>query len=441
MDFLFQSALNKLTGYKQKRFLLAVSGGVDSMVLLHFFKKAGLLFDVAHCNFQLRGKDSDGDELLVKEKCHAFGIGLHIKKFDTLIEQKEEGGSIQMIARKLRYDWFNELAKTYSYDYIVTAHHLNDQIETFFLNISRGTGIGGLKGIALINENLFRPFIQISKNEIVEYAQKNSIDFREDQSNSSNKYKRNLIRNKITPLFEELNESFVSSMAQSIDHLKQANDFIETNMQKDFEALVVSQNNGFIINIDKLLKLEPLSFYLHYFLKPFFFNKEQVLAISESIIDKKINNTFLSQDYELIIDREDLLIQKRKITDQPEIFQIKKTDSFVTYPLSLSFEHISSFNRSLTGQNIAQLDKDKLTFPLTLRKWKAGDTFSPLGMGKKKKKVSDFLNDQKLDSFTKREVFVIESGDEICWVVGYRVSDLFKVKNSTTEILKITLTH
>jgi len=440
MDQFLKNNLNLIPQYKQKKFLLAVSGGVDSMVLLHLFKKHDLSFEVAHCNFQLRGIDSDNDELFVKEVCEINNIKFHIKHFDTKRIESSSKDSIQMIARKLRYNWFKHLCKEYTIDYIVTAHHLNDQIETFFLNLCRGTGINGLKGIEVLKDRLFRPLINVSKENILSYSKLNSISFREDESNLSTKYKRNLIRHKIIPLFEELNASFSSSMENTLAHIKDSNSFLEQSIKERLKPLIREENEQILIDLNALKKFNHLSLHLFYALTPFGYNRSQITLIVDGIHNNSVGKWFYSKSHQLLIDRSIIIITKNIKNVKNDTVVIKKTDTSVTYPVHLTFEDIDSFNKSLTKQHIALLDKSKLTFPLTLRNWKHGDSFAPLGMGKKRKKVSDYLTDEKIDSFTKRKVFVLESGNEICWIVGYRLSELFKVTSSTNKILKITLT-
>lgn len=420
------------------KFLLACSGGIDSMALLFTFKKLNLNFGVAHCNFQLRGKESDLDEELVKNSCN--DIPFHLNKIDLKTYKETYNASTQMAARETRYLWFNELANEFSYDYIVTAHHLNDQIETFFLNLARGTGIEGLTGINEFNGKVYRPMLNILREEIELFAKQNNITYREDESNSSLTYKRNKIRHQLIPLLKELNPSFEETMLNNINILEATNSIYKNNVDSVLNSgIIKTKGEDFFVSIAKLLENKNAQQYLFEYLRRFNFNSTQVASIYTIIKDDFISGKiFESSSHKLLIDR-DYIIISPPLNETNYTLEIKKEDKIVTNPIKLSFDNVPNENIKINpNKKIAYLDYDKLSYPLKLRKWKQGDYFYPLGMNNKKK-LSDFFIDNKLSILEKEATYVLTSNkDEILWVVGQRVSENHKVTSETKNILVIT---
>ncbi len=433
-------SLNQLTDFKQCRFLLAVSGGVDSMVLLQIFNSLKLDFSVAHCNFNLRADESDLDEKLVRETCELIEVEYFVKQFETMGYKNEKGISTQMAARDLRYNWFAELVKEKKVDFIVTAHHLDDNIETVFLNLARGTGIRGISGMEISNGEIFRPMLKISKKEIVAYAVNHQIEYREDASNASNDYKRNKLRNQILPLFQELNPSFVETMGNNISQLREVNNFYKKSIGKELKNIVKNSiNSNTKISTKSLMESTLPKLSLYEILSSYEFNSTQAeevfLVLSNA---NSVGKEFISPSYRLIVDRNELIISPKK-SEKEESILINNGEKFVTYSNKLSLKRlpVSSIELNSDSKN-AFLDADKIKFPLLLRRWKKGDRFCPLGMVGKKK-VSDFLIDEKISRIEKDEVFVLETNGNICWLVGYRIDDNYKITPNTKNVLKLTL--
>jgi len=430
--------INAVPNIKQAKFLLTVSGGMDSMALLHCFTSLNLSFGVAHCNFQLRGKESDLDEELVTNTCK--NLPFYVQKINIKKHIELNNMSTQMAARETRYAWFEELANKHQYDYIVTAHHLNDQIETFFINLSRGTGIEGLSGIASFNGKIYRPMLNIARSEIESFVLENNIKYREDESNSSLKYKRNKIRHELIPLFKELNPSFEETMLGNLNILKNTADIYKEQLNYVLGSKIINKKENQInININELLKTRNPQQYLFEFIKQYNFNSSQSDSINKVInTDFTPGKIFKSNSHKLLIDREYLIITTNKV-DKKEGCKIKKEDKNVTYPIKLSFDTLPNSEIKINPDaNLAYLDYDKISFPLEVRKWRQGDYFYPLGMTNKKK-LSDFFIDNKLSVLEKEATYVLTSKDEIIWVVGQRVSNAHKVTSGTKNILIVTL--
>lgn len=433
-----QHNLKELNVSKNSKFILAVSGGVDSMVLLDIFHSARLNFVVAHCNFGLRGQDSERDQELVTGICEVKGITCFVKQIHLDQYKKTAGVSTQMAARDLRYSWFKELMALHHCDFLVTGHHLNDSIETALLNIARGTGIEGIKGIPMISNDLFRPLINTSKSELRKYAKVNQVLYREDKSNSSNDYKRNKMRNEVLPIFEEINPNFVGTMKNNLSHFREAFEFYKISMDAMIASISVTNEKGLSIRREELLQCNNSSLVLFEALKSFGFDRSQVNDILESISKGHfVGKEFFTQSYRLLIDRSLIFVQR--IEEQKnEIITIKNQNKVETFGLELTFNQFPMGDFDLlTDSKFAFLDADKLTYPLELRKWQQGDRFRPFGM-RGKKKVSDFLIDKKLSRIEKENTWVLLSNNQIFWVVGHRIDDSFKLTDSSKTVLKIT---
>jgi len=425
---------------KKDKLLLAVSGGIDSVVMMELFSASGFDFAIAHCNFKLRGEESDKDELFVKGLAKEKKAKYFVKEFDTREFAEKNKLSIQMAARQLRYDWFESLIEKEGYSYYASAHHHDDQIETFFINLFRGTGISGLHGIKPKQGKLIRPLLFANRNDIETYATKNEIAFREDSSNKKTDYLRNNIRHNLIPGFQKIKPDFSDVMNQNILRFSQAEQIYRKEIEAQKKKIILIENKLVKIDIAQLEKLEPLETYLYEFLIPFGFSNSSTVDIIDSLSSES-GKKFFSDSHVLIRDRDYLLIRKKN-NNQGEFnmeYEIFLEDHFIFEPIKLrlgKFEISHDFSFS-DDEKIASLDFDKLTFPLIVRKWKEGDYFFPLGMNNKKL-LSNFFIDNKFSLFEKEDTWLLISDDNIVWVIGHRIDNRFKVDKSTKNIFQIT---
>lgn len=423
------------------RILLAVSGGIDSVIMCELFHKAGIPFGIAHCNFRLRGKESDTDEQFVEELAVKYNVPFHSISFDTDIYAKKNKLSIQEGARKLRYEWFEKICSEFNYTYISTAHHQDDSIETFLINLIRGTGIAGLHGILPKQGKIIRPLLFTNKEKITAYAKKNRLDHREDSSNASDKYLRNKIRKSVLPALKKLNPAIDTVLLRDIEHLKDVEQIFRQEIARQRKKIVRVKNATVYISISKLQQLDPLPAYLFELLIPYDFNAATVEKIVNSLkgIPGKI---FFSPSHRLIRDREELIIQEREELLLPEEILIvtEKQKKAEAGNLKLSFTKLPAGTKFSRSEKSASLDFDLLQFPLSIRKWKKGDSFQPIGM-KGRKKLSDFFIDRKLSLAEKENTWLLISGNEIAWVIGQRIDDRFKITAKTKKIYFAELTE
>lgn len=432
-DFIIE---NKLFSSNDK-ILLTISGGIDSIVMLHLFVNAGYNCGVAHCNFHLRGNESDGDEEFVANLSEKYQLPYHKVDFETEKYASENKLSVQMAARNLRYQWFEEIRQSCGYDYIAIAHQKDDEVETFFINLTRGTGIHGLTGIKCKTGKIVRPLLFATRDEIVLYAAGNKFNYREDSSNKSVKYMRNKIRHIILPAFNQMNLNFNNTVLSTIEHLKDTETIFNLDIQKKWDYCIIQDNSEIKINISRLKELKPLKTYLFEFLYPYNFSIETVCDIINSL-DSQPGLVFLSSSHRIVLDREYLIMNELCVDDlNLKSVTIKtgtksiETEDYVIF--MKNFERPPNFTIPRISA-IACLDADKLKSPLILRNWEPGDSFTPLGM-KGKKKLSDFLTDIKLSLPEKEKVKVITSENQIIWIVGYRIDDRYKISNSTKRIV------
>lgn len=408
---------------KGKPCLLAVSGGIDSMVMCHLFHEAGLPFAIAHCNFQLRGKDSEGDENFVAAYAKKHGIPFYTNRFS--IPGKS---NIQETARHLRYEWLEVIRKEHSYTLICTAHHLDDSIETLLFHILRGTGIAGLRGIPIANQQVFRPLLFAYRAEIDAYAKRNKIKYRTDKTNARELYQRNRIRKYLVPLMEKIQPGFRRNAVSTMEHIAGAEQVYKDAVWSLFNEITELKNESVHIHKAKWLAAEHRSILLFEYLSAFGFNAEQVRTIAAGV-HAQPGRLYRSATHSLLNDRTHLILSPLRKEVREEEVLIREDFSQLEKPLSLAF--YAGRNLKPTPRR-ALLDRAKLRFPLLLRPWKAGDYFYPTGMSGRKK-LSDLLTDLKVPRTEKQGIFVITSGEQIVWVVGMRVDRRFASTEQTTD--------
>jgi tRNA(Ile)-lysidine synthase len=428
-----KNLLKNFQAIASKKILLAVSGGIDSMVLAALLQKSKLHFALVHCNFKLRNEASDSDQKFVEKYGAENNIPFFTTSFDTAAFAKDLKLSTQVAARKLRYAYFYEILQRENYDFVATAHHLDDSIETFMINLSRGTGIEGLTGIPLQNDQIIRPLLDFSRKEIENYANKNHVLWREDASNATDNYMRNKIRHHLTPILRELNPSFSNSFGQTLKNLQQAQNLMDDASRMVYKKVVEDAADYKKINLLELMQLPNYQAYLYQWLQPLGFTAwEDIYHLAEAETGKVI----FSENFELLKNRDHLIIApKNKLINKE--FQIKEGISEVNFDIKLLFCKVSEPFYS-TNKTIFVAD-EKLHYPLTLRRWKTGDLFNPLGMNGKSKKVSKLFKDEKRSRIEKENTWLLCSGTDIVWVIGLRADERFKIDDKTKTVLQIDL--
>ena len=417
------------------KLILALSGGIDSMVLADLLLKAKVEFVAAHCNFHLRGEESDGDEKYVREYAERHGIQCFVKHFDTEQYAAEQGISIEMAARDLRYAWFEELRQQLDYNKIAVAHHADDQAETFFINLLRGAGLRGLKGMQPQNGVIIRPMLWASREQIHQYAIENSITWREDHTNAETVYLRNKIRNQLLPVFDELHPEARQGLYKSLEHLSSENELYRELLNERLAQVVEQEGDVMTLKYSSLLTSHFSLQLLFEWLRQYNFNTDQCHFIFEAM-ETGIGNQYYSPTHQLVIGRNELQLSEIKSVSDEEI-RIEVGEEKILSPIYLRFSQVERTSDFIIDKspNVAQLDAEKIQFPLTLRHWRHGDRFHPLGM-KGSKLLSDFFVDQKFTEAQKENVFLLVTADnQILWVVGHRIDDRFKVTSETKSIL------
>lgn len=415
---------------KGDRTLVTVSGGRDSVVLCELFHKAKFPFAIAHCNFQLRGEEANDDEIFVMKLALKYKVDFFSNRFETKKFADKNKLSIQEAARVLRYEWFEEVRSKNGFDFIATAHHKDDELETFFINLIRGTGIAGLHGISVKRGAIIRPLLFTDRAKIDAFVKKNKLQFREDSSNASDNYLRNKIRHKVLPIFEEINPSFRNTLSEEISRLSEVekiyNHFIEVSKKQTLS------NNS--ISISALKKSPFASVLLYEILKKYQFNSDVAEKVFNSL-DSESGKQFFSPTFRLVKDRQNLIIAKRNSAKTKNEFAISLKVKRLITPLKIELSQVeNSENFKIPKDSkIACLDFEKLKFPLALRKWREGDFFYPLGM-KQKKKISDFFIDIKLSLPEKENTWLLCSGSDIVYVSGKRIDERYKVGKETETI-------
>lgn len=419
---------------EQPACLLAVSGGVDSMVLVDLMQKCGFHFGIAHVNFQLRGADSDDDQELVKSLSEKLNVRFHTTHLNAREKAEEPGISLQMAARELRYQWFQSLMKKEGYSFLLTAHHANDQVETVLYNLAKGSGLKGMRGMLPVYQTIFRPLLPFTKAEIMEYAQQQGLNWREDVSNATTKYSRNLLRHKAIPVLKEINpqlEKTVSRMTQRLAALEEILDFAATEWKA---SVFQPAGKGWFLSSEKLQALPQPNWLLSHWLQEFGFSEADAIDIWEQRA-QQTGKKYETEGFQLFKEREGWTLVPKN--DEPFYFEVAQIPFELKLPAgSLKFQEIPS-DEVVFGKDssFAYFDLEKLVFPLSIRKWQEGDRFQPLGM-KGHKKVSDFLTDKKVPAHLKNTVLVLESNGKVVWVIGYQASEQFKISSATTQVLK-----
>jgi len=420
--------------FASDKVLIGVSGGIDSTTLCHILIGLGYKIEIAHCNFSLRGNESDEDELFVKSFAQNYQVPFHSIRFDTLNEARLKGMSIQMAARELRYNWFQMLLEQNQLNKIVTAHNANDNIETFFVNISRETGLKGLTGMPIKNGNIVRPMLEITRNEIEQYALKNKIAYREDSSNASTKYTRNKIRHEIVPVLKQINPTFEYNMKKSLQHLNDTFQLFESLLQPLLDTFYIEKNDTSILDKEKLKTIQQAGVFYELF-QPYGFHSQQIEKIRDCL-EGIPGKQFESENYQLLIDRSHVIIEKKKALGNDTYF-INDFNDIEHLPIKITIAYIKN-NSIVKNPTFACIDERKIQFPLQLRKWKQGDKFMPLGMNQYKK-LSDFFIDQKINCFEKENIWVLCSEGSIVWVAGIRIDEQYKVDEKTRAQWRIAL--
>lgn len=415
---------------KNAKILLALSGGLDSMALLHLLHNSGYHIEVAHCNFNLRAEESDEDARFVAQICESLKLPLYIKRFDTKAYAQKQGVSIQMAARDLRYNWFEELRSEKGLDFIATAHHADDLVESVLINLSRGTGIKGLQGIKALNAHLIRPLLFTDREVLEFWVNRQGISYREDSSNASTKYSRNKIRHHVVPVLKEINPSLSTTFGQNSLRFEGAESNLNFFYEQERAKLLVQKGEKLHIDL-KILKKYPSPIdVLFYFLADYGFNDWYAI---QNLVSSNSGKSILSSNHQLLKNREELILAPVEDKTQELYFVTERQTKLLT-PVDLRLSVLSAKNYTISkDSSVAAIAYDKLQFPLCVRKWKRGDVFYPIGM-KGKKKISDFFIDKKLSLFEKENTWLLCSGDDIVWVIGYRMDDRFKLVENSQKV-------
>lgn len=455
-EFLIQNNFANI----HKKWLVAVSGGLDSVVLCHLCYSHKIPFTMAHCNFQLRDQESERDEAFVRVFAKTLNVELLVKQFDTKKYAADKNMSIQVAARALRYNWFDEIIKEARSkklaqekdkkaemqappstnhplpSILATAHHADDNLETVFFNLFRGTGIRGLRGILPVQQQIIRPMLNMHKPEILEYATANGLSWVEDSSNASDKYSRNFIRNQILPMIKEILPAAEKNVVKSLEQLREAEMLYEQAIELHKKKLLELKGNEIHIPILKLAKSKPLNAILFEILKPYHFTALQTQGAA-ALLESETGSFIVSTTHRIFKNRNWLIIAPLQ-TELAQHILIEKGEETINFlEGQLMLKQLPTANHQLsTATEMAQLDATHITFPLILRPWKTGDYFYPLGM-QKKKKLSKFFIDKKIAKTDKEKIWVIESNKKILWVVGHRIDDRFKLTDNTKDILEL----
>lgn len=402
------------------------------MVLAHLCSSCNMDFSIAHCNFNLRGEESDRDEELVRGLAKHLGRDIYVTRFNTMEYVARHRTNVQLAARELRYAWFSKIMKDKGIKTLVTAHHANDSLETFLINLSRGTGIEGLTGIPSLTDTLSRPLLQFSRADILCYAQEHSLDWREDASNQNTKYLRNNIRHNIVPKLMELHPNFLENFLKTQEYLGQTQQLSQNHISQIRDNIFIKEDGVEKVGVATLLALSPTKAYLYYFFKDYGFTQwEDINGLLTAISGKEVHST----THRLLKNREFLMLKPKTKNDGLD-YSIHEGENNIHLPIKLDLKEVAALGE--TSPKVLYVDKEKLKYPLIVRKCKKGDYFYPLGM-KGRKKVSKFFKDQKMDIFSKENQWLLCSDNNIVWIIGKRADDRFKITANTKNIIKISL--
>lgn len=425
---------NQLFG-REDNILLAISGGRDSVLMAHLFRAAGFRFALAHVNFQLRGAESDEDEVFCHDLAEQLEVPFFVERFDTKTYADHHHLSIQMAARHLRYHWLEQVRLNHAFDYIATAHHQNDSAETVLLNLVRGTGVSGLHGILPKREQLIRPLLCFTREEIASAVEEAQLPFREDSSNLSTKYARNKLRLEVIPKLKELNPSLEQTFAANQRRMADLEELLHLRVEELRPALMQESPNGeIILSLPQLKALRPVRTLLFELFRPYGFT-ETVLDDLMASWDGQPGKIFCSATHQIVLDREKLILTALPTGAIAEV-QLEAGQKHLSWAgevFAAGALPIEGFKLQ-TDASKAQLDADKLRFPLTLRSWKTGDVFQPLGMSGQKK-LSDYFIEHKIPLHRKKQIGILQNGNgDIVWVVGMRIDERYKVSENTKKV-------
>ncbi|MGY8919114.1 MAG: tRNA lysidine(34) synthetase TilS [Flavobacteriales bacterium] len=424
--------INEFPFLFNNKILIATSSGVDSVVLCNLCNDLGLDFSIAHCNFSLRGEESDEDAKFAEALAKLLNVDFYLKKFNTISYKENSGLSTQMAARELRYKWFDDLL--INYDCLLTAHHLDDQLETFLMNLSRGSGLGGLLGIPIMNKKKIRPLLSFSKNQIVNYARENNISWREDSSNLSNDYLRNEIRNNVIPEFKKSAPDLLKNFNKSLNYLKNSKSYIQEKINETSKKIIFDEGHQVKYDIKEILRLDNLKMYLFEFFHKFGFNQ---LTDIENILTSQSGKQILSKTHRIVKDRDFLILEEISNMSFVSIDVGSDAAQVDTIYGSLFFNLSLNFEKSVDPSSV-YVDLGKLVYPLRVEVYSKGMEFIPFGMSGKKS-LSKFFKDKKLSIIDKNRSLVLVNGNnELIWVVNQRMDDRYKITESTSRILKIS---
>lgn len=425
----FENHLHKNFPFlKDKKIVIACSGGLDSMVLADLLIKLHYGVALAHCNFSLRGSESDGDEVFVNKYGEDKQLKVHTKRFDTHAYAETHKISIQLAARELRYRWFEKLLNDFQYDYLLTAHHLDDDIETFMINLSRGTGLRGLTGIPMQNQKILRPLLNFSRAEIHEYAVKNNVIWREDSTNKNTDYMRNNLRHTVIPALKKVTPEFLQNFQTTRKNLQAAEMLLNDYLQHVAQKVFTRKGTALHLHIPTLKALPNYRELMYELLSEYQFTEWNDV---KNLIDTQTGKIVYSRTHQLLKNRDELILSERK-PYEAEVYVL--SEKGISHPITIVVEEVKAVE--VTDKWTIFVDKDKIVFPLKLSRWKEGDFFYPFGM-KGKKKLSKFFKDEKLSLNEKKAVWILHDNEKIIWVVGYRPDNRVRVTEDTTEVLKI----